>query len=225
MAVKVVKITDNDIGQRIDNFIMRHFRDVPKARIYRAIRHGEVRVNGGRCKPLYRLQQGDQVRLPPLKMQQRRTPPQAQTDFLDFLSGCILFQNKQIMVVNKPHGLPVHGGTSIHLGVIEACRQLPGCEHYLELVHRLDKNTSGCLVLAKKASALKKIQRAFAHRTIKKSYITMVKGRWQGQERWVKLPLKKIYCPVVSVLYGLMKRAKPLQHCLDHWSYLIICHC
>ena len=99
----------------------------------------------------------------------RRTPPQAEPDFLDFLSRCILFQNKQIMVVNKPHGLPVHGGTSIHLGVIEACRQLPGCEHYLELVHRLDKNTSGCLVLAKKASALKKIQRAFAHRTIKKS--------------------------------------------------------
>ena len=209
MGVKIVKVTENDVGQRLDNFMMRHFRDVPKARIYRAIRHGEVRVNGGRCKALYRLQQGDQVRLPPLKMQQRRSPPQAQADFLQYLSDCILFQNKQIMVINKPAGLPVHGGTSIHLGVIEACRQLPGCEHYLELVHRLDKNTSGCLLLAKKASALKKIQRAFADRTVKKTYLTLVKGRWQGQERWVKAPLKKNLLPSGERIVRVNAEGKP----------------
>jgi len=188
-----VDVDENHAGQRVDNFLITHLKGVPKTRIYRIIRKGEVRVNKGRVKQTTRLELGDVVRIPPIR--------QSESDVLDldgaryaFLNKAILFEDDWVMVLNKPSGMAVHAGSGIKVGVIEALRALRTDLKYIELVHRLDRETSGCLVLAKKSSALKTLNDDFKTNSLKnprldKRYFTLVKGLWKHGQRRVIKPL------------------------------------
>jgi len=188
-----VEIDEDHAGQRIDNFLITHLKGVPKTRIYRIIRKGEVRVNKGRIKQTTRLKEGDLVRIPPIRQSE------SSTDNLDgaryeFLNKAILFEDDWVIVLNKPSGMAVHAGSGIKVGVIEALRALRTDLKYIELVHRLDRETSGCLVLAKKSSALKTLNDDFKTNSLKnprldKRYFTLVKGSWKYGQRRVTKPL------------------------------------
>lgn len=178
-------------GQRVDNFLITHLKGVPRTRIYRIIRKGEVRVNKGRVKQTTRLAAGDSIRIPPIRQ------AESSTEGLDgsryaFLSKAVLLEDDAVLVLNKPSGMAVHAGSGIKVGVIEALRALRTDLSYLELAHRLDRETSGCLVLAKKSSVLKALNEDFKNNSLKngrldKRYLTLVKGQWKhGQRRIIK---------------------------------------
>lgn len=189
--VTFVEIDENHEGQRLDNFLITHLKGVPKTHIYRIIRKGEVRVNKGRVKQTTRLKLGDSLRLPPIRLSDK---PNAELDGnkYSFLGELILFEDDALLVLNKPSGMAVHAGSGIKIGVIEALRAYRTDLKYVELVHRLDRETSGVLVLAKKASALKILHDDFKTNSLKnprldKRYLTLVKGQWQhGQRRVTK---------------------------------------
>lgn len=189
--VQLVTVSSEYDRTRLDNFLMATTLGVPKSRIYRAIRQGEVRVNKKRAKPEQKLETGDIVRMPPLAQGPviYRTIPD---EMAENLRASILFENDQIFVINKPAGLAVHSGSGISLGLIEAMRLIyPELKH-LELVHRLDKNTSGCLVLAKKRTVLKALQALNQEKTFAKTYHVVVEGSWPKSLQKVDLPLKKV---------------------------------
>ncbi|MDF1796349.1 MAG: RluA family pseudouridine synthase [Coxiellaceae bacterium] len=178
-------IDDDDDGQRIDNYLIKHMKGLPKSRIYRALRSGEVRVNGGRIKPDYRLSAGEEVRIPPLRVsapKQRKAPDEQLTESLE---SRILFENDQMLVIDKPAGMPVHGGTKVNSGVIEWLRLLRPKAKRLELVHRLDRDTSGCVLVAKNRTTLVELQRQFAEREVDKIYHAVVLGQYKGGKRLV----------------------------------------
>jgi 23S rRNA pseudouridine955/2504/2580 synthase len=176
-------------GQRIDNFLINYLKGVPKSRIYKAIRSGEVRVNGGRIKQTHRLSSGEQIRVPPIQCSEKKAflPPSAR--WLDNFEDQILFQSADVLIVNKPPGMPVHAGTGIDRGLIENLRACPAFGDEWELVHRLDRDTSGLLVLARQGPALKDLQLLFREREVEKTYFLWVKGVWRGGPRVVDLPL------------------------------------
>ncbi len=183
--VKKQVVDDDDEGQRIDNYLIKHMKGLPKSRIYRALRSGEVRVNGSRIKPDYRLSAGEEVRIPPLRVsapKQRQAPDEQLTESLE---SRILFENDQVLVINKPAGMPVHGGTNANSGVIEWLRLLRPKAKRLELVHRLDRDTSGCVLVAKNRTTLAALQRQFAEREVDKIYHTVVLGQYQGGKRLI----------------------------------------
>jgi 23S rRNA pseudouridine955/2504/2580 synthase len=186
-----VEVDAEHAGQRVDNFLITHLKGVPKTHIYRVIRKGEVRVNKGRVKQTTRLQEGDSVRIPPIRQSERLNQTLDGTRY-EFLNKAILFEDDAILVLNKPSGMAVHAGSGIKVGVIEALRSLRTDLKYIELAHRLDRETSGCLVLAKKSSALKALNEDFKNNSLKnprldKRYLALVMGRWQfGQRRVTK---------------------------------------
>lgn len=186
-----VEIDENHAGQRVDNFLITHLKGVPKTRIYRIIRKGEVRVNKGRVKQTTRLEQGDMIRIPPIRQADTSVESLDGSRYA-FLNKAILFEDDWVMVLNKPSGMAVHAGSGIKVGVIEALRALRTDLKYIELVHRLDRETSGCLVLAKKSSALKTLNDDFKTNSLKnarldKRYLTLVEGGWKhGQRRVTK---------------------------------------
>jgi 23S rRNA pseudouridine955/2504/2580 synthase len=189
--VQIISITDNNLHQRVDNFLLTQLKNIPKTRIYRALRKGEVRVNKKRVGPDYRLQLGDQVRLPPLKRETQEKSGQPPAYDLERLKNNILFEDPKLMVINKPAGIAVHGGSGVPWGIIEILRtQLPK-GHFLELVHRLDRDTSGCLLLAKKRSMLKELHQLLEKNTLEKTYWALVKGHWPKSLRKVDAPLFK----------------------------------
>jgi len=182
-----VEIDENHAGQRIDNFLITHLKGVPKTRIYRIIRKGEVRVNKGRVKQTTRLELGDKVRIPPIRQSESGTENLDGSRYA-FLNKAVLFEDDWLLVLNKPSGMAVHAGSGIKVGVIEALRALRTDLKYIELVHRLDRETSGCLVLAKKASALKVLNDDFKTNSLKnprldKRYLTLVEGQWKHGPR------------------------------------------
>ena len=189
--VYFVEVDEEHAGQRVDNFLMTHLKGVPKTRIYRIIRKGEVRVNKGRVKQTTRLEQGDVIRIPPIRQSENQTADLDGARYA-FLNKAILFEDDWLIVLNKPSGMAVHAGSGIKVGVIEALRALRTDLKYVELVHRLDRETSGCLVLAKKSSALKALNEDFKTNSLKnarldKRYLTLVEGRWKhGQRRVTK---------------------------------------
>ena len=190
-AVRIVEVDAESDGQRIDNFIAKFLKGVPKSRIYRCLRKGEVRVNGGRVKPSSKLVAGDKVRIPPIRISQTETPT-ASSGLLDKLYNSIVYEDDRMLVVNKPCGLAVHGGSGISIGVIEGMRQLRPEEKNLELVHRLDRDTSGCLMISKKSSILKRLQSFLVKKDeLEKHYQTIVHGRWSKRKQHVDLPLQK----------------------------------
>lgn len=185
--VQLVDIDSETEGQRLDNFLIRHLKGLPKSRIYRIIRKGEVRVNGRRAKPLQRLISGDQVRVPPIKHLVERS--EAVGSFQD-VDSLILYEDKHLFIINKPAGMAVHGGSGVKAGVIESLRHLYPAEKNLELVHRLDRGTSGCLMVAKKRSYLRLLQDALRKPgQISKQYMAVVHGQWPASLHKIDEPL------------------------------------
>lgn len=189
--VQFVEISADHAGQRIDNYLMCKLNGVPKSLVYRIVRKGEVRVNKGRIKPEYRLKEGDIVRIPPVRQAEKKVPGKAPDAVLQQIESRILFEDKRIMVINKPSGIAVHGGSGLSFGLIEVLRELRPKDKQLELVHRLDRDTSGCLIVAKKRSALRRLHEQLREGSMDKRYLTLLKGKWEGTSKWVDVPLLK----------------------------------
>ena len=194
--VKTVCIDEESAGQRVDNFLMRHLKGVPKTHIYRMIRGGEVRVNKGRVGADTRLNEGDLVRVPPVRISERATE-KAQAMAHGTARGvpvrdfAVLLEDEHLLVINKPAGVAVHGGSGVSFGVIEQLRMARPQAKFLELVHRLDRETSGILLVAKKRSALKNLQDQFRERQTGKTYLAMVRGVWPARLKVLDKPLHK----------------------------------
>jgi 23S rRNA pseudouridine955/2504/2580 synthase len=189
--VRTVEISPGSDGQRIDNFLVRELKGVPKSRIYRMLRSGEVRVNGGRRKPSDRLATGDRVRIPPVR-EGVREAVFAPSGLIERIEQSVLAEDDLVMIINKEGGLAVHGGSGVKLGLIEALRQGRPDAPYLELVHRLDREASGCLVIAKSRAALLALHDAFKLHEVDKRYRVLLKGQWTGGARTVELPLSQV---------------------------------
>ncbi len=194
MPVTYVNIDAEQAGQRIDNFLFRHCKNVPKSHIYRILRSGEVRVNKGRIKAPYRLQAGDIIRLPPIAINATKVE-RVPKGVLKELGETILFEDDSLIIINKPSGIAVHGGSGLNFGVIEAMRQLYPEQRYLELVHRLDKETSGCLMIAKKPARLRKLHQQLREHQIDKRYYALLKGRWHPRLGKIDQPLLRYLLP------------------------------
>ncbi|MCX4029429.1 23S rRNA pseudouridine(955/2504/2580) synthase RluC [Endozoicomonas sp. SM1973] len=190
-TVQYLTIDAEQVGQRLDNWLMARLKGVPKSKIYRIIRKGEVRVNKARVKPEYRVLAGDIVRVPPIRVSQTTPVVQPHQKVLKELEQSILYEDNQLLVLNKPAGLAVHGGSGISYGVIEGLRKLrPDCKG-LELVHRLDRDTSGCLLVAKRRSMLRYLHEIIRQGNIDKIYRTVVLGRWPKRRQQIAAPLRK----------------------------------
>lgn len=185
--VRKVRIDSEQAGQRIDNFLRRELPGVPKGRIYRLLRRGEVRVNGGRIRAEYKLADGDEVRIPPAYVRTEGAPPSEK--LATALTDKILFEDKRLLVIDKPSGIAVHGGSGVSHGVIELLRHARPELKDLSLVHRLDRETSGCLVLAKRRSALREMHERFREGTVEKNYLGLAVGDWQLGEQLIDEPL------------------------------------
>ena len=193
----MLTVDADSAGQRLDNFLMRQLKGVPKTHVYRIIRSGEVRVNKGRADATTRIQAGDLVRLPPVRQSQQaadKAQAMAQPSRSQVSAGKglpVLFEDEQLLVINKPAGTAVHGGSGVSFGVIEQLRMARPQADFLELVHRLDRETSGILLVAKKRSALKNLQNQFRERSTGKTYLGMVGARWPLNRKVLDKPLQK----------------------------------
>lgn len=190
LVPKFVTIDAEQVGRRLDNFLVGRFSRVPKSLFYRLIRGGQIRVNKKRVKVDYRLQLDDQIRFPFIDMNTQEVVS-VSSQLAERLNKAILFEDEGLIVIDKPAGIPVHGGSGVSIGLIEALRQMRGEQHYLELVHRLDKETSGCLMIAKKPSILRQLHEQLREGKIKKTYLTLTKGHWPKEVNRVDLPLEK----------------------------------
>ncbi|CAE6910558.1 MULTISPECIES: 23S rRNA pseudouridine(955/2504/2580) synthase RluC [Pseudomonas] len=190
-GVQLIEVAPELAGQRIDNFLRTQLKGVPKTLIYRILRKGEVRVNKGRIKPEYKLQAGDVVRVPPLRLAERDEPEPLAQGLLERLEAAIVYEDKALIVLNKPAGIAVHGGSGLNYGVIEAFRQLRPDAKDLELVHRLDRDTSGLLMIAKKRSMLRHLHEALRGDGVDKRYMALVRGHWATAKKQVNAPLQK----------------------------------
>ena len=180
--VEFVEITEDNSDQRLDNFLITRLKGVPKSHIYRIVRKGEVRVNKGRVDVKYRLVAGDIVRIPPVRVAEKTEESFVAQSLKDALQQGILFEDEAFLIVNKPAGFAVHGGSGVSSGIIEGLRLIRPEAHFLELVHRLDKDTSGCLLIAKKRSALRKLHELFRDDQVHKTYHGLV-IRAMGQKK------------------------------------------
>ena len=188
-GVRWVEVMQEEAGQRLDNFLLKHLRKVPKALVYRIIRKGEVRVNKGRAQPSTRLAEGDVVRVPPVitaEAGEAVVPPKAQ---MEKIAGLILYEDDDLIVVNKPSGIAVHGGSGVSWGLVELIRNLRPDARRVELVHRLDRDTSGAIILAKKVSVLRHLHEQIRENKVEKLYLTLVAGVWPKHPEKVDLPL------------------------------------
>jgi 23S rRNA pseudouridine955/2504/2580 synthase len=190
--VSFIEVSAAQVNQRLDNFLLKTLKNVPKTRIYRIIRKGEVRVNKKRCKPDYKLAIGDLIRVPPVRIEQQHDPKTyIAPGLIESIERAILFENKNLLVIDKPAGLAVHSGSGISFGVIDIMRRIrPEAE--IELVHRLDRDTSGCLLLAKHRQSLLEMQGRLQDNSLKKNYLAVVKGCWPEHKMEITHRLKKI---------------------------------
>ena len=190
--VQQVIIAEDRSGQRLDNFLFAQFRQLPKSRIYKMLRKGEVRINGGRVKQAYRIQTGDRLRLPPVRIdsapQSKRPIPD---EALESLEKNILFEDADLLVLSKPAGLAVHAGSGIRYGVIEILRKLRSNDPYLELVHRLDRGTSGLLLVARNRKALTGLHELLRDGQVKKVYLALAAGKWRGGTQRLESTLRR----------------------------------
>jgi 23S rRNA pseudouridine955/2504/2580 synthase len=190
-AVSHLQIDADQAGRRIDNLLVSLLGDVPKSHIYRMLRRGEIRINGRRAKPETRVEAADTIRLPPI-----RREPEPQTGRSggargQFLEGRVLHEDEEILVIDKPAGMAVHGGSGLRYGLIETLRNARGEEHFLELAHRLDRDTSGCLIIAKSMRALRRLHGQLREGRIAKHYLLLARGTWKGPDRTISSSLKK----------------------------------
>jgi 23S rRNA pseudouridine955/2504/2580 synthase len=186
-AVKTLMVDEESAGQRLDNYLLRHLKGVPKTHVYRIIRTGEVRINKGRVNADTRVQTGDMVRLPPVRV----ATVDASAPVAPGREFPVLMEDEQMMAIDKPAGVAVHGGSGVSFGVIEQLRQARPGARMLELVHRLDRDTSGVLLIAKKRSALTRLQDQFRDRETGKTYMALVKGQWPSNKKVIDLPLQR----------------------------------
>lgn len=190
-AVRRERVDDSVAGQRIDNYLMRVCKGVPKSHVYRILRSGEVRVNGGRVGPTYRLALGDEVRIPPVRVAARDAPAAAPAG----KPLPVVYEDDALLVIDKPSGKAVHGGSGVSFGVIEQLRSQRPDARMLELAHRIDRETSGLLIIAKKRSALTALHDMMREGRVEKRYLTLVPGRWANPLQHVKEPLFKYLTP------------------------------
>lgn len=222
MVIRLIDVDVEHVGQRIDNFLFTNLKGVPKSHIYKVLRSGEVRVNKGRKKPHYRLCQGDSVRIPPIRV----APPQPTN--LSFtktmaIDRHIIFEDSKLIVINKPSGMAVHGGSGIIMGVIEALRLLRPQAPYLELVHRLDRETSGCLMIAKKRSMLRYLHELLRESRIDKRYYALVYGHWQKHKTKINAPLQKNQLRGGERIVTVHPDGKPAKTCFKVFEHFTNC--
>jgi 23S rRNA pseudouridine955/2504/2580 synthase len=186
-GVRKVRIDAEGAGQRVDNFLRKELPGVPKSRLYRLLRRGEVRINGGRVRADHRLQAGDEVRIPPARVREPGAAPSA--GYAANIAERVLFEDKRLLVIDKPSGTAVHGGSGVSHGIIELLRFARPDLTDLSLVHRLDRETSGCLVLSKRRSALRALHEQFREGLVEKNYLALVAGDWQLGDILVDAPL------------------------------------
>ena len=214
-------------GQRIDNFLFNKLKDVPKSRIYRMLRSGEVRVNKGRVGPSYKLQPNDLIRVPPFwsKVSEEKSKPGS--NLINLLLDSIIFEDDKILVVNKPTGIASHGGSGINFGVIEILRAARPDIRDLELVHRLDRDTSGCIILAKKRSALRQLHELIRSGGIFKKYLLLVRGQWEweNRERIVDAPLLKNQLSSGERIVTVTQAGKASVTIFDQQGLVLRCRC
>lgn len=192
ISVSFITVDAEYAGQRIDNFLITRLKGVPKSVVYRILRKGEVRVNKGRVKPEYKLQAQDVIRVPPIRIEEKaNTTVNTALKQVANLEASILFEDLELIVINKPSGMAVHGGSGLSYGVIEALRALRPEAQHLELVHRLDRDTSGCLIIAKKRSALRSMHEQLRDKVVQKHYHALVEGTWPAKLKNVTAPLRK----------------------------------
>jgi len=189
-GVEIRTISRQEAGQRVDNYLLKALKGVPRSRIYRSVRRGEVRVNGGRISADYRLQPGDQLRLPPVRVSSSK-PLSSRQAGAPRLENDILYEDDRVLVLNKPSGMAVHGGSGVSFGVIETLRLERPAAPYLELVHRLDRETSGCLLIAKRRSELRLLHELLRGGRVEKRYLALVRGRWTKGQLAVDFALRK----------------------------------
>jgi 23S rRNA pseudouridine955/2504/2580 synthase len=187
---RFLTIEAEEAGQRIDNYLLRRFKHLPRSRVYNLLRRGEIRINRRRTRPVYKLVAGDEVRVPPKLDESVATVAPVPDHLMERLRRALVFESRELLVVNKPAGVAVHGGSGLSFGVIEMLRKMRPDERFLELVHRLDRETSGCLVVARKRSTLRSLHELWRKGEVKKSYLALVSGRWQGGK--VDFALRKI---------------------------------
>lgn len=211
-SVQFITIDNDQAGQRLDNFLLAKLKGVPKSIIYRIIRKGEVRVNKGRTKPEYKLQTNDIVRVPPIRTSEKNQAPLSQNlNKVTELEQQIIYEDDCLLVLNKPSGMAVHGGSGVNFGVIEALRALRPQSRFLELVHRLDRDTSGILLVAKKRSALRNLHEQLRLKTVQKDYLALVRGQWQSHCKVVKAPLLKNELSSGERIVKVSEQGKPAE--------------
>lgn len=191
ISVQFISISDEESGQRVDNFLLRTLNGVPKTRIYRAIRKGEVRVNKGRVKPETKLAANDLIRIPPLDVADVSAPSSVPDRWFKRIAQSVIHEDNNLIVLNKPTGLAVHGGSGVSFGLIESLRQLYPNQRYLELVHRLDRDTSGLIMVAKRASTLRELHQLLRGDGVDKRYLALVHGKWPAHRVRVEASLEK----------------------------------
>ena len=194
-GVRFLAVSEEESGQRLDNYLLRKSTGVPKTRIYRAIRKGEVRVNKGRSKADYRVQATDVVRLPPLSVGESPPTSKPSSAWEKRLRSAVLLDNSDLLVINKPPGMAVHGGSGVRLGLIESLRVMYPEERYLELVHRLDRDTSGLVLIARNARGLRELHAQLRANQVDKVYWACTAGKWPAYQKSVSAPLAKAHAP------------------------------
>ncbi|MGL9769847.1 MAG: 23S rRNA pseudouridine(955/2504/2580) synthase RluC [Sodalis sp. (in: enterobacteria)] len=191
-SIYFITISTDEAGQRIDNFLRTHLKGVPRSMIYRIVRKGEVRVNKKRVKPEYKLQNDDEVRIPPVRRSdEKNIPISTKLNKVTSLNEAVLYEDDHLIILNKPAGIAVHGGSGLSFGVIESLRALRPDAPFLELVHRLDRNTSGVLLVAKKRTALRALHEQLRTKRMQKDYLALVRGQWKSHINTVAAPLLK----------------------------------
>ncbi|QJD30137.1 23S rRNA pseudouridine(955/2504/2580) synthase RluC [Methylococcus geothermalis] len=188
---RLIEVDAEAAGQRIDNFLFSRLKGVPKSHVYRILRTGQVRINGGRSKAQQRLSTGDVVRVPPVRVAVASEPERPAPWLRERLENRVLYEDEDILVVNKPPGMAVHGGSGLSFGVIEGLRAVREGARFLELVHRLDRDTSGCLLIAKRRSMLRQLHEQFRGDGVEKTYLALLSGVWTRQRQVVDAPLLK----------------------------------
>jgi 23S rRNA pseudouridine955/2504/2580 synthase len=190
-GVRQFEVSEDEAGQRLDNFVHKHLGDIPRSRVYRVIRKGEVRVNGHRAGPDTRLQAHDKIRIPPVRVRPPEEVGRPSADLQETMRKSIIYEDAKLLVLDKPSGIAVHGGSGISFGVIEALRALRPDDH-LELAHRLDRDTSGCLIVAKSTAALRVVHALLREEetTFEKRYLTLLQGQWDLGKKRIDAPLR-----------------------------------
>ena len=183
---RLIKVDNFSVGQRLDNYLIKKLKGVPKSRIYRIIRKGEVRVNKGRKKADYKLNPEDVIRIPPIRTSSIKEIKPSE-GLIELLNASILYEDKGLLVLNKSHGMAVHGGSGVTIGIIEALKSQ--YKEPIELVHRLDRATSGCLILAKKRSVLKSLHEQLVNHELEKRYTALVKDTWSKKKHTIDAPI------------------------------------